>query len=123
MDDLELSIALKKGTRTCTQHPIINFISYAGLSHPYLVFISRLDNVQIPTNIQESLSQFGWKHVVQEEIMVLEKIGTWMITELHLGKKSISCKWVFPMKHKVDGSIVRLKARLVADRLRRGYEK
>ena len=29
IDDLELPIALRKGTQTCTQHPIRNFISYA----------------------------------------------------------------------------------------------
>ena len=61
MDDLELPITLRKGTRTDTQHPIRNFISYAGLSKPYRAFISRLDNVQIPTNIQEALSHLGWK--------------------------------------------------------------
>ena len=46
--------------------------------------------------------------------MALEKIGTWIIIELPLGKKAVSCKWVFIVKHKADGSIERLKARLVA---------
>ena len=66
MDDLELPIALRKGTQTCTQHLIKKFISYAGLSQPYRAFSSRLNNVQIPANIQEALSHPGWKQAVQE---------------------------------------------------------
>ena len=46
--------------------------------------------------------------------MALKKTGTWIITELPLGKKVVSCNWVFTVKHKVDGSIERLKAWLVA---------
>ena len=30
------------------------------------------------------------------------------------GKRTVSCKWVFPIKHKADGLIERYKARLVA---------
>ena len=71
-----------------------------------------LDNVQVPTNIQEALSHLGWKQVVQKEIMALEKTGTWIIPKLPLGKKVVSCKWVFTVKHKKNGSIERLKAKL-----------
>ena len=46
--------------------------------------------------------------------MALEKIGTWIIIELPSGKKAVSCKWVFTVKHKADRSIKWLKARLVA---------
>ena len=101
-DDLGLPIAVRKGTRTCTQHPIKNFISYAGLSPSYRAFTSGLDDVQIPANIQEALSHPSWKQAVQEEIMALKKNGTWSITELPPGKKKVSCKWVFTVKHKAD---------------------
>ena len=121
MDDLELPIALRKGTRTCTQHPIRNFISYVGLSKPYRAFISRLDNVQIPANIQEALSHPGWIQVDQEEILALRKTSTWIITKLPLGKKVVSCKWVLTVKHKAYGSIERLKARLVARGFSQSY--
>jgi hypothetical protein len=30
------------------------------------------------------------------------------------GKKIVGCKWVFTMKYKVDGTVERYKARLVA---------
>ena len=33
---------------------------------------------------------------------------------LPTGKKAIDCRWVFAIKFNLDGSIARLKARLVA---------
>ena len=46
--------------------------------------------------------------------MALKKTGTWIITKLPPRKKVVSCKWVFTVKHKANGSIERLKARLAA---------
>ena len=36
------------------------------------------------------------------------------MVELPRGKSLVRCKWVFIVKHKVDGSLERYKARLVA---------
>ena len=49
-----------------------------------------------------------------EEMDALNKNGTWDLVQLTLGKKAIECRWVFVVKVNPDGSIVRLKARLVA---------
>ena len=51
-----------------------------------------------------------------EEIRALEKNDTWTIESLPPGKKPISCKWVYRVKYKSDGSIERYKARLVIRR-------
>jgi len=48
-----------------------------------------------------------------EEIQALEENQTWTIEDLPTGKKPISCKWVYRIKYKSDGSIERYKARLV----------
>ena len=40
--------------------------------------------------------------------------SAWYLVRLPAGKKAISCRWVFTMKVNPDGSIARLKARLVA---------
>ena len=42
---------------------------------------------------------------------------TWDIVNLPKGKKSVGCRWVFTLKYRVDGTLDRHKARLVA----RGY--
>jgi hypothetical protein len=37
------------------------------------------------------------------------------------GKKTVRCRWVFSVKHKVDGSIERYRVRLVAKRYNQTY--
>jgi hypothetical protein len=40
--------------------------------------------------------------------------STWHLVPLQQGRNVIDCKWVFKVKHKVDGSLDRYKAHLVA---------
>ena len=40
--------------------------------------------------------------------------GTWDLVRLLVGKKAIGCRWVFTVKVNPNGSIARLKARLIA---------
>ena len=44
----------------------------------------------------------------------LIKNKTWKLVELPPGRKAIGYKWVFKLKHNVDGRVERLKARIVA---------
>jgi hypothetical protein len=48
------------------------------------------------------------------EIAALEDNHTWVITILPPNKVLTGCKWVYKVKLKVDGSIERYKAQLVA---------
>ncbi|WKA10976.1 hypothetical protein VitviT2T_028515 [Vitis vinifera] len=52
-----------------------------------------------------------------EEIRALEDNHTWKLVDLPQGNKVVGCKWVFAVKVNPNGSMVRLKVRLVA----RGY--
>nr|CAN77272.1 hypothetical protein VITISV_018551 [Vitis vinifera] len=100
-----------------TSQPIVN-------QQPEVInqnFVSVLDSVQVPNSIQEALKNPEWRKAVSEEIKALEKNGTRVISDLPHGKKPVGCKWIFTIKHKVDGSIERLKARLVAKGFTQSY--
>ncbi|XP_054789358.1 uncharacterized mitochondrial protein AtMg00820-like [Prosopis cineraria] len=94
-----------------TKAPAKGFIA---LSPSYRDFITNLNKVVIPNNIQEALEIPEWRNAVMEEIRALEKNGTWEIVERPRGKKLLSCKWVFTPKYKADSTLDKLKARLVA---------
>ncbi|RVW77397.1 Retrovirus-related Pol polyprotein from transposon TNT 1-94 [Vitis vinifera] len=121
IDDSTLPIALRKGVRRCTDHPIGNYVTYEGLSPSYRAFATSLDDTQVPNTIQEAFKISEWKKAVQDEIDALEKNGTWTITDLPVGKRPVGCKWIFTIKYKADGSVERFKARLVARGFTQSY--
>ncbi|MCR2848127.1 hypothetical protein, partial [Heyndrickxia coagulans] len=69
-------IALRKGKRTCTQHPIQEFIAYDNLSHNHHALVSTFDEIQIPKSIQEALKIPEWREAVEEEAKALKKNET-----------------------------------------------
>lgn len=112
--DLDLPIALRKGVRSCTKHPMTNYVSYEKLSPTFLTFTSQLSSVEIPKNVQEALQVPEWRKAIEEEMYALEKNQTWEVTNLPQGKRTVGCKWVFTIKYNSDGTLERYKARLVA---------
>ena len=48
-----------------------------------------------------------------EEMDALNGNGTWNLVQLPIGKKAIGCRWVFLVNVNPDGSVARLKARLM----------
>ena len=55
-----------------------------------------------------------WQTAMDEEFQSLIHNGTWELCDLPPGKKAIGCKWLFKAKDDKKGSIVRYKARIVA---------
>ena len=53
-----------------------------------------------------------------EEIAALERTSTWDLVSPPSGVRPITCKWVYKIKTRSDGSLKRYKARLVA----RGFQ-
>ena len=51
---------------------------------------------------------------MKEELDALHKTGTWDLVDLPSGKYAIGCKWVYKIKTRLDGTVDRYKARLVA---------
>jgi len=48
-------------------------------------------------------------------LLALEHNNTWIVTDLPLSKSSINCKYVYKTKFHTDGTIERLKAKLIAN--------
>lgn len=53
--DLDLPIAIRKGTRKCTQHPVSDFVSLNRLSHQDKNLPTALDSIIPPKTVQETL--------------------------------------------------------------------
>ena len=108
----DLPIALCKGKRQCA-HPISSFCSYDCLSSHSCSFIASLDSISLPNKVSEALAHSGWRSAMIEEMDAFIDNGTWDLVCLLVGKKAISCHWVFTVKFNPDGSVAWLKARLV----------
>ena len=111
--DLDIPIGWRKGVRSCTKYSISNHLVYSRLSPNFRAFTARVDEVQIPRNINETLQIPNWERAVIEEMEALEKNDTWEVVSLPQNKKVVGSKWMFTIKHKFDGSIERYKASLV----------
>ena len=54
-----------------------------------------------------------WEAAMNEEIEALHKNGTWNLVPKPKDAEIITCKWVYKLKKKENGSIDRYKAHLV----------
>ena len=72
---LDIPIALRKGTRSCTKHPISEYLSYGHLSMTMQAFVSHLSSTEIPKKFQEAWKNDQWKKAIMEEMTALEKNG------------------------------------------------
>ncbi|XP_071918386.1 retrovirus-related Pol polyprotein from transposon TNT 1-94 isoform X2 [Coffea arabica] len=97
--ELDLPIALRKGKRHCTSHPISNFVSYSRFSMSYSSFVASLDSISIPKSITYALNHPGWRLAMQEEMPALEQNGTWDLVPRPSGGsnsglwRSENCRW------------------------------
>jgi hypothetical protein len=66
-----------------------------------------------PSSYEEAAKGLEWRKAMEEEIKALNENQTWDLVPRPNGVKPISCKWVYKVKTRPDGSIERYKARLV----------
>jgi len=59
---------------------------------------------------------------MDEEMATLDANATWELVVLPEDKKVIGCKWVYKVKHNVDGSVSRYKTKLVAKGYAQTYD-
>jgi hypothetical protein len=67
-----------------------------------------------PTFFEESIQKKEWADAMTEEYQSIIKNDVWEIVPRPKSKDVVSSKWIFKIKHVVDGSIEKYKARFVA---------
>jgi len=67
-----------------------------------------------PKSYVEAIKYVCWKQAMQTELNALDHTGTSKIVDLPSFVKRIWCRWVYKVKHNVDGSVEIYKAHLVA---------
>lgn len=77
------------------------------------IFIAAITKCVEPRSFKEAMLFAGWREAMQKEIQALIDNGTWVMEYLPSNKKALGSRWVYKIKYNSDGSIERLKARLV----------
>lgn len=85
-------IALRKGIRDCTKHPLSKFVSYASLSPTFFAFTSSLDCEKLPKNVHEALKHPLWCTAIKDEMEALMKNQTWTLVNRQPSMKVVGCK-------------------------------
>eukprot|EP00253_Pinus_taeda_P014834 PITA_14834 len=76
--------------------------------------MANLHNIFEPQTYSEAKGISEWEQAMDAEFQSLQKNHTWILSDLSEGKKPISCKWLYKVKYKADGTLDKYKARLVA---------
>ena len=80
--DVDLPIAVRKGTKECINRPLYPLSHYVSLKHispAHKNFIVSLNTTIIPNTVSKALTKREWKDAMREEMSALEKNKTWEI--------------------------------------------
>jgi len=91
------------------------------LTSEHMACISAIEQFPELVSYEQAVKHPGWIEAMNKEISALQLDNTWEVVDLPPNKKAISCKWVYKTKFKADGSLERLKARLVIRGLTQQY--
>nr|GEU48776.1 hypothetical protein [Tanacetum cinerariifolium] len=67
-----------------------------------------------PKKVIHALKDPSWIEAMQEELLQFKLQEVWTLVDLSNGKRAIGTKWVFRIKKNERGTVIRNKARLVA---------
>lgn len=89
-------------------------LTYKNCSIPYLSFVNNVAHYSEPSSVVEAVKNSDWCEAMITELNALERNNTWTIQELPAEQSVVTCKWLFKLKFKSDGTLDRHKAMLVA---------
>ena len=85
-------------------------MSYDRLSPEFKYFALQVSLPVEPRSYAEAVGDEHWRKAMQAEIEALQLNQTWQMVPLPPNKVPIGCKWVYKIKHRLDGFIDRYKA-------------
>lgn len=68
----------------------------------------------VPTTYFQASKYAHWGLTMQDEFNALQTTGTWCLVPSSSSHNVVGCKWVFRIKRKLDETVDRYKARLLA---------
>ncbi|CAM8941115.1 unnamed protein product [Rhodiola kirilowii] len=96
------------------EYPIHKCVNYSECSSSMQHYSLQVITDTEPTCYTSACKDQKWMDVMHKELDALQANNTWEITDFPSGKNPVSSKWIYRVKRKLDGSIERYKARLVA---------
>ena len=102
-DGPEARTPLRRSTRIRKPNP-----KYANAA-----IVEEADAKELET-FEEAFQHPKWIKAMEEEMVALARNQTWELVPKQKDVKPISCKWVYKIKHRANGSIERHKACPVA---------
>jgi hypothetical protein len=81
------------------------------VEHATVAFLEKCQNIEEALTCENSKE---WECAMQEKYDSLMANNTCTLVPLPIGRKLVSCKWVFKIKQGANGDVERYKARLVA---------
>ena len=79
----------------------------------YATYMTKLIEVE-PSSYEDATKHQEWRNPMQEEYQSIMKNDVWEIAPRPSDKYIVTSKWIYKIKHAMDGSIEKYKARFVA---------
>ena len=67
-----------------------------------------------PSSYEEAANQHVWREAMMEEYSSIMKNVVWEVVPRPEGKSTVTSRWLYKIKHAIDDSIEKFKARFVA---------
>lgn len=61
-------------------------------------FLANITKTTDRVTFSQTVQEENWIRAMNDELNALESNGTWEVTDLPPGQKSIGCKWLFKIK-------------------------
>ncbi|GJW79994.1 putative ribonuclease H-like domain-containing protein, partial [Tanacetum coccineum] len=95
-------------------HPVEQIIGYLNSAPQTRRMTKNLEEHEEPKKVIHALKDPSWIEAMQEEILQFKLQEVWTLMELPNGKRAIGTEWVFRNKKDERGTVIKNKARLVA---------